>query len=392
MLCLSSISFSVSSLHNRNPVEGFTDCPPVIELASLFGFDLKSKVVAGSDPGSCLFEQKVANFQDFVVPSGDSSVFSSSGKSRQGVYEQLVELGKRGMVRVNGDGTELGPLTPPSRCAGQRNLESLEFENGDEESLHQQTPFTSLLMLPNHVDATESDCVSDLDFLWDCSSTYQEAQVWDFQVGTSKDCSEPGPQGEGYDVKDPGFVIKNYVDFTEEGAFTTQKVMGDAHLMSRCSTTSEDNFSRNVSYSTEVKSFSNQQLSSYKPATEIGLSPESMTGEPKTCSSTAHIQVTDQPFLAWIETLNETKQMGDAELFAQNRGNAMLRYDKRIRYESRKARADTRKRVKGRFQPAGSGLAVYDGGLWPNSWEGRLELNAIIQVPGCLVLSNMLHR
>ncbi|XP_041016266.1 zinc finger protein CONSTANS-LIKE 15-like [Juglans microcarpa x Juglans regia] len=51
----------------------------------------------------------------------------------------------------------------------------------------------------------------------------------------------------------------------------------------------------------------------------------------------------------------------DMEQLAQNRGNAMQRYkekkktrryDKHIRYESRKARADTRKRVKGRFVKA----------------------------------------
>lgn len=81
-----------------------------------------------------------------------------------------------------------------------------------------------------------------------------------------------------------------------------------------------------------------------------------MPGEPN-----AHIQVMEQPSLTWFETLNEVRQKGDAGLFAQNRGNAMLRYrekkknrryDKRIRYESRKARADTRKRVKGRFVKA----------------------------------------
>ncbi|CDY48428.1 BnaCnng16410D [Brassica napus] len=51
----------------------------------------------------------------------------------------------------------------------------------------------------------------------------------------------------------------------------------------------------------------------------------------------------------------------DLEQLAQNRGNAMQRYkekrknrryDKTIRYESRKARADTRLRVKGRFVKA----------------------------------------
>lgn len=348
-------SFSVSSLHNRNPVEGFMGCPPVVELASLFGFDFKSDFFVDSDPGSCSFEQEAVNVQDFAVSSDDFSVLSSSGKSRQEVYKQLVEMGKRGMVRVNREGAELGPDTPPSRCAVQWNLESLELENGDEELLHHQTPFTSLLMLPNHVDASESDCVSDLGLMWDCNYTHQGAQAWDFQLGTSVDCTIPGPQEEGYDVKDPGFMVKTYVDFAEDGALATQKVLDDGHVTSCCSTTCEDNLSRN--------SCSNQQLSRYKPPTEncnstplIGLSPESMPGEPN-----AHIQLMEEPSLTWFETLKEVRQKGDAGLFAQNRGNAMLRYrekkknrryDKRIRYESRKARADTRKREKGRFVKA----------------------------------------
>jgi hypothetical protein len=78
----------------------------------------------------------------------------------------------------------------------------------------------------------------------------------------------------------------------------------------------------------QLQSCSNQQLSRYKPPTEncnntplIGLSPESMPGEPN-----AHVQVMEQPSLTWFETLNEVRQKGDAGLFAQNRGNAMLRY------------------------------------------------------------------
>ncbi|KAJ6302302.1 hypothetical protein OIU77_016397 [Salix suchowensis] len=345
-------SLSVPSLHNRNPVEGFMGSPPVVELASLFGFDFKSFFCVDSDPGSCLFEQEAFNFQDSVVSSDDFSALLSSGKSRQEVYKQLVEMGKRGMVRVNGDGAELGPDTPPSRCAVKWNFQGLELENGDEELLHQQTSFTSLLISPNHAEASENGCVSDPGFMWDCNYTYQGAQVSDFQLGTSMDCAVPAPQEEGYDVKDPGFMVKNYVDFTEDGAFTSQKVLDDGHVASCCSTTCEDNLSRN--------SCSNQQLSSYKPPTEncsntplAGLSPESMPGEPN-----AHIQVMEQPSLTWFDTLDEVRQKGDAGLFAQNRGNAMMRYrekkknrryDKRIRYESRKARADTRKRVKGRF-------------------------------------------
>jgi len=126
-------------IDRRRVVKGFTDCPPVIELASLFGLDSESIFCMDSDPGSCLFEQSVVNFQDPVVPSDYSSVLSS-GKCRQQVHGRLVETGKIEMVRVNEDGAELGPDTPPSRCVVQGNSESLESENGDnEELLHQQT-------------------------------------------------------------------------------------------------------------------------------------------------------------------------------------------------------------------------------------------------------------
>lgn len=63
-------------IDRRRVVKGFTDCPPVIELASLFGLDSESIFCVDSDPGSCLFEQSVVNFQDFVVPSDYSSVLS----------------------------------------------------------------------------------------------------------------------------------------------------------------------------------------------------------------------------------------------------------------------------------------------------------------------------
>lgn len=169
---------SVSSLHNRTLIHGFMDCPPVIQLASLFGFDLKPGVFTDSDSGSCLYEQKVVNYQDFLVPSDNSSVFLGSGKCRQEVYDQLVEMRKREMLRVSGDGAELGPGTPPSRCAQQGNLESLELENENKEGLlDQQTPFTSLLLSPNLVDARETDCVAEGDLMWDCNPTYQAAQV-----------------------------------------------------------------------------------------------------------------------------------------------------------------------------------------------------------------------
>lgn len=61
----------------------------------------------------------------------------------------------------------------------------------------------------------------------------------------------------------------------------------------------------------------------------------------------------------------------DSETLAQNRDSAMQRYrekrknrryEKHIRYESRKLRADTRKRVKGRFVKSTEALNAVNGG------------------------------
>ncbi|WRX19851.1 CCT domain - like 8 [Theobroma cacao] len=117
-----------------------------------------------------------------------------------------------------------------------------------------------------------------------------------------------------------------------------------------------------------MQSRCNQPFSSYTATTEasnhvpvVGSSSDSKVVEPLKCDSTRYVQVMEHLVLAAGESMNEAKAKIDMELLAQNRGNAMLRYqekkkhrryDKHIRYESRKARADTRKRFKGRFVKA----------------------------------------
>ncbi|KAK6947067.1 CCT domain, partial [Dillenia turbinata] len=84
--------------------------------------------------------------------------------------------------------------------------------------------------------------------------------------------------------------------------------------------------------------------------------------KPKAHIGSKDINFMEQSILLRSETAGPAAQTkADIELLAKNRGNAMLRYkekkktrryDKHIRYESRKAKADTRKRVKGRFVKA----------------------------------------
>ncbi|PKA51202.1 Zinc finger protein CONSTANS-LIKE 10 [Apostasia shenzhenica] len=84
-----------------------------------------------------------------------------------------------------------------------------------------------------------------------------------------------------------------------------------------------------------------------------GLTGESSAGDYQDCGMSSMLLVGEPP---WCMPCPESLS------HAANRDNAVMRYkekrktrkfDKKIRYESRKARADTRRRVKGRFVKAG---------------------------------------
>ncbi|XP_015570942.2 zinc finger protein CONSTANS-LIKE 14 [Ricinus communis] len=345
------------SLLKRAHINGFMGCPNAVELGEILGFDLKkTKLFASSDSGSDLYDQEMDNMQDLLVPSGNSS-----RNCRQEMYKQLLELGKRERVKVNGDGDgeELRPETPPSRCGQQGNLVNLQMENGNEEEFHhQERPFASMLMLPNLEDVRESDGAADGVLLWDCNPTYQAAQVWDLDLGKTRDCAEPGEEEANYDATDPGFTFNNH-RISKDSAFNIIKVLDDVHSMS-CSTPNEDMLPRN-SCSKQQVSQSTMETGGGKDTLLVEQSSDSLLAEAKSNNSPRHVEVVEKSHLAWVGTDDMETSKADVELFAQNRGNAMLRYmekkktrryDKHIRYESRKARADTRERVKGRFVKA----------------------------------------
>ncbi|KAK4603164.1 hypothetical protein RGQ29_011938 [Quercus rubra] len=344
---------SVSSLHNRVPVEGYSGYHTAIELASMFGIDLKANNLVNTNSGSCLHEQKLVNSHEFMVPSDDSSVWKGQGlrcgKCRDEVYEQLVEMGNKDRMRVDKDGEDLCPKTPPKL-------------------LRQQKSLASLVMVPSNVEAKKSDYyVAEGDLLWDCNPTYdfdyEASQAWDFQLGESRQCEKHDPQAPKYGENNPEFMIKNYVNFIQESSLTKPKVLQDLYEMN-CSTICEDFLSEN--------NHSNHPLSNNKTPKEesfnkskVELPAKSMLTEPKTCSITGHVPAKQQPLLASSDNVNGVIKNFDMELLAQNRGQAMLRYKEKtktrryykyIRYESRKARANTRERVKGRFVKAGETL------------------------------------
>lgn len=281
-------------------VEEFSGCPSANMLASVLGLN---NLVNLSSFESCLEEQKVVKILDGYSLKNE-------------LCEQLVEMGRRDLVRAVVDGAELRPQTPPSRRCGQ------------------MTPFSSLLLLPPmdlglKLEQRVSDVADEEeDLLWDYNPTYDPSLMLDFHLEKSKDCEESGSQATE----------------TEHGMNKTCLITPKYEI----STVLDDALYEN--------NHSSQLLSNHAPATEESIRKQSVglvtEFELAASEDLGHL------LFSRSDTAKGSKSKADMEMVAQNRGNAMLRYkekkktrryDKHIRYESRKARADTRKRVKGRF-------------------------------------------
>ncbi|RXH79943.1 hypothetical protein DVH24_041090 [Malus domestica] len=391
-------SCSVTAAHDRTPLEGFSGCPSALELASLLGLDLQDKnLPARPDPQLQNWDMGLPSvdpswngfgMQDLMVPiqngvvdlTGDMKRQNSggiSGKQKQGIQKQLLELLKRDLDGGRGGGgsgsENLVPGTQTRNGWQEENgkgngdvegLASIDVrnENGGvggvaaraaslETVLQQQTPFSTMLMMPEEN--------RDGDMLWD-SNPHGQTQIWDFNLGRLRDHEESGPLKVTYGSNVSGFMIKDFSELMKESSLTDTKMLRDIYQMN--SPVGHDDIKFNIT--------SNNPAGSLGPATSesnnvpIGQPLSgSVFGDDKGSGASNDISFMEQSFLMRGDSISmrTVGTKADMELLAQNRGNAMLRYkekkktrryDKHIRYESRKARADTRKRVKGRFVKA----------------------------------------
>ncbi|KAL4308587.1 hypothetical protein GQ457_01G001760 [Hibiscus cannabinus] len=381
-------SCSVSAAHDRTIVEGFSGCPSALELASAWGFDLEEK--KASDRGWNVSSQDLimpameswlyeTGLQEMMVPYESFGCYgetlkkesrgsgSGSGKCKQVIYKQLVELMKRNFMDDGGG----GGVADGGGSGGEENLASnvepnvgfLTQQEAIQPLPHQQTQtqtpaqFTSLLMMQTQ----ESEhIVNGENVALNRNPNGRTPQIWDFKLGRlrgQEECSRSRLEDEvGYGGCDTGFLINNFDQCMKETSLTNANLLGyspPGHDL----TSLNNNGSNNPGASGPATSESNN-LPIPKP------SSGSAFGKHKGSSSSNDVNFTEQPFL--VRPVDQampttTINKADRELLAQNRGNAMQRYkekkktrryDKHIRYESRKARADTRKRVKGRFVKA----------------------------------------
>ncbi|ESW33646.1 hypothetical protein PHAVU_001G087300 [Phaseolus vulgaris] len=286
-----------ASLHHRHRLHGFSGCPSLPEMASALGLDLRPR----------------------------------HSNCRDEVYEQVLEVARR-----RNENEFLCAETGEFRFDSENDVV--------DEMLLQQTPFTSLLGMPDSQSEFDAAKSNDNgyggqagDLHWSFDPNYQSPQVWDFQLQKSRGCDEP-----------------RVVTFD---GLEVPKSFQDVHNMNY--STGDDILSRNNQSDQSSSSHAKKKEESNKEA-RGGLSTESKLLESIPYSATNNVVVMEN-LVGGNANVSTLQARVSLEELAKNRGDAMLRYkekkksrryDKHIRYESRKARADTRKRVRGRFVKA----------------------------------------
>ncbi|KAI6686747.1 hypothetical protein NL676_032660 [Syzygium grande] len=399
----------VPSSHLRSRVDGFSGCPSALELASLLGLDLaadedKKSGHSGLPRNDGQLMQEVISsmegwvygasgngfgFQDLMVPNDTalsapytgvvkqgSTGRTNCGRRKQEMHKQLVELLKRdfednsdGGGGGGGGGDNLVPRTPNRTTAAwpedgegicgehQHGSDGVDAAVMDHHQPFQQQPtFTSLLMFPTQRDLEESG--RSAVGVGTSNVGGQSTQIWDFNLGRLRSQEEANAVEVGYGKSNEGFMIKSYNELMKETSITTTKMLGDVYQLNGYVMPEDSAFynasSSNLAASQGPATSESNNLPVPRPSSGSALAKAKGSANSKSYNFADQTLIT-----SGSETAVKTK--ADLELLAQNRGNAMLRYkekkknrryDKHIRYESRKARADTRKRVKGRFVKA----------------------------------------
>ncbi|KAH7686725.1 B-box-type zinc finger domain-containing protein [Dioscorea alata] len=344
--------------HVPAPLEPLSGLPSAASIAASLDLEFPPEIPQ-PEPLNQAFSNwgSINAFEELSVPKWE--------QKRQ-LLEQVLELAKSENVGQQEQPVQcgFGPMTP-----GRSNNDSL-------------MQYTELLMLPpaGCVDLKGCDrLVEDEDLLWDNGSA--AAQIWDFDLGRTMEQKESSPLEIEF-CNNANFMMKNYTDLLKENSFATANFVEDMcdtnHLSANddiSSTNIHHASSLKLNMQTTSKCQNNVHNSALQGTATSGNSKFTIVSSVGNSHDTGlggtikEISFQEHTFIR-SESFKETQKI-DSERMAQNRGNAMQRYkekrknrryDKHIRYESRKARADTRKRVKGRFVKATEVLDVENGG------------------------------
>ncbi|CAL0318921.1 unnamed protein product [Lupinus luteus] len=348
-----SVSHSSPSNHHRTPLHGFTGCPSVSHLASILGFNCNSDY-AHLD---CWLHDLM------LLPnplSSSSSLSSCTGKHKHIIHKQLLQL-----LSIPDSAAAMLTSVAANEQDNYCRVPVVQTINNNMDQLFQEEAITlhpqpEPQQYHHHEQVQEApEIINHNTFSnTDTNPKPQTLQIWDFNSGQLRAHEEDS-------------------NALEEAtcAASDAKMLGGLYEIN--SATYDDMASYNNAGCFKVTCFdvmkmqnvSNNPTASQGPTTSESnnlpskkLSSASVLGKHEGSCSVKDIQFGEPPLLLMGDNLAKAaRTKADTDLLAQNRGNAMVRYkekkktrsyEKHIRYESRKARADTRKRVKGRFVKA----------------------------------------
>ncbi|KAH0878684.1 hypothetical protein HID58_066078 [Brassica napus] len=329
-----------SCSHVRSAVEGFSGCPSALELAALLGVDLEGRKEEKEVPTMMMTMESFgmeldswvsgSNVLQIVPVTSDTTTFkkrsSSCGRYKQVLCKQLEEMLKGEDNDGDGGGGEAkeGIMVPV---------------------IHQPptTSFSSLMWNAANPSGGQSTQVSQDYSHSGCSIVFSTCaavnlQIWDFNLEQSREPQDTiRTEAAACVTKDAAsFKVNSIVKLLNDACSTKAKRVKEIF---------QDDYKRLASGQVPATSENNNNLPiTFGSNTSNELCFTENTGG-TSCNKATRVVATK----------------ADLEQLAQNRGNAMQRYkekrknrryDKTIRYESRKARADTRLRVKGRFVKA----------------------------------------
>ncbi|XXG53219.1 hypothetical protein AAC387_Pa03g1349 [Persea americana] len=310
-----------ASGHKRQPINCYSGCPSAAELSGIWSFveDFPSTVGLNCDQGLGLMSIDENSASTYWGPPENSSTVDLATMSNINGLENDDKLDAW---------MESSSMSPsnPMPCSVNQPAGSVESK------------------LPKGLGICEDDDIyEDFDLSFE---NYEEL------FGMSQ--NQPGQLFEDEGI-DSLFDVKNMPDSSGQGGFVSSSAGQAKAMQAACSiAASTDSLMSNAG----AKSDSNLYLPARQARSSLslsfsGLTGESSAGDYQDCGVSSMLLMGEPP---WYPPGPENS------LPTASRDNAVMRYkekkktrkfEKKIRYASRKARADVRKRVKGRFVKAG---------------------------------------
>ncbi|XP_042508995.1 zinc finger protein CONSTANS-LIKE 9-like [Macadamia integrifolia] len=327
-------SSTLGSTHQRQTINCYSGCPSAAELSKIWSFILD---FPSADDSNC--EKKLGlmsidedNISNCWEPTENISTIDLSVASRM---KDVEDVDKSAMWV----GSSSVPAPNPRPCR-------IDHPSGSVDPITAKLscPGAKVLGVCEDNDLYEDFSVDDVDLNF---KNYEE--LFGMFQNNSEQIFENGGIDTLFGTKDTSAVDSNSQgEIVAEGSLAGQIKA----LQPECSNAaSADSI---ISSKTEPNlCFSSRQAHSSLSLSFSGLTEESNGGDYQDCGESSTILMGEPPWFPPCPDNSYPSASRDSAVMRYKAKRNNRRFEKKIRYASRKARADVRKRVKGRFVKAG---------------------------------------